>query len=79
MSPKENKAELEQAAADFDRAMDSILDAETTLDLLQTLVIANQDTRIELGTDSPSAVLNALRSMQRDLKRAREAMERGAG
>lgn len=78
VSPKE-QAELEQAAADFDCAMDAIYDAEATLDLLQTVWTANVKPSMELGTDHVGTPINALRALQRHLKRAREAMERGAG
>src|SRR5688572_8562996 len=77
VSPKE-QAELEQAAADFDRAMDALYDAEATLDLLQTVWTANAK-NVELGTDHVGTPINALRALQRHLQRAREAMEHGAG
>ena len=73
MSNDSTQAELEQAAADFDRAMDAIVDAEATLDLLQTVWTANAT------TDHVGTTINALRALQRHLSRAREAMEHGAG
>lgn len=85
MSDNSTQAELEQAAADFDRAMDAIVDAATTVDLLQALYEARprphgaEPKPLELGTDDEHAAGNALRAVQRHLKRAREALERGAG
>jgi hypothetical protein len=64
---------------DRERAMDAIVDAETTLDLLQALWTANDDSSIDLGTDCPGTALNTLRALQRHLRRAREALEHSEG